>query len=122
MSSVVLELQQEALNKSVPVTDLLRKAYVVARKLKISEFEKWISNELSGYKNSDEIPDYRQTKGTVEAWNPYHGWQPVIFREHKIEDIVSRRPNGQAIAEIESLLVGDKGRSTLQMPFSAEIE
>jgi len=40
LSSVILDLQKEALDKDISVNDLLRKAYVVARKLKIDEFEK----------------------------------------------------------------------------------
>ncbi|MDF1879847.1 hypothetical protein JHD50_00785, partial [Sulfurimonas sp. MAG313] len=40
MKPIVIELQQDALKSDIPVTDLLRKAYVVARKLKLSDFEK----------------------------------------------------------------------------------
>ena len=57
MSSLVFELQRDALNRNASVSDLLRKALVVSKKLKISEFEKWVTNELNGY--SEDIPDYR---------------------------------------------------------------
>ena len=49
MISIMMELQAESLNSSVPVSALLRKALVVVKKLKISQFEVWVKNELDGY-------------------------------------------------------------------------
>jgi hypothetical protein len=34
----------------------LRKAYIIARKLKVKDFELWINNELNGYKLDEKIP------------------------------------------------------------------
>lgn len=123
MIPIVLELQHDALNSEIPATDLLRKAYVVARKLKIADFENWIKLELDGYSDTDDIPEYRIAHGTVKAFNPYHGWQPIYFEDPKYADILSSRTNGQRIAEIESLLknIAEHGEK-LQMPFTAEQE
>jgi AbiTii len=80
MASLVEELQAEALNSSVPVDDLLRKAKVVAEKLDIRDFADWIERELTGYKKLDEYPGYRKVQGEFQAFNPYRGsWQPIIF-------------------------------------------
>jgi hypothetical protein len=80
MASLVAELQAEALNSSVPVDDLLRKAKVVAEKLDIRDFADWIERELTGYKKLDEYPGYRKVQGEFQAFNPYRGsWQPIIF-------------------------------------------
>jgi len=121
MKSVVVELQHDALNRDIPITDLCRKAYVVARKLRITEFEEWLKGELDGYSDNANIPEYREVTGEVKAWNPYHGWQPVYFEEAHIAEAVSKRNNGQRIAEIENLLnsVSEKG-SSLQIPFAPE--
>lgn len=54
LGSVVLELQRDALDRSVPITDLLRKAYVIAKKLHITDFEVWAGQELNGYKDVNE--------------------------------------------------------------------
>ncbi len=62
------------------IMNLLRKAYLVARKLKLQEFEDWVNNELNGYKDLDKIPDYRLLRGELKAWNTYHGWIPVILQ------------------------------------------
>ena len=37
MSGIVLELQREALSKDANIESLLRKAYVIAKKLKLKE-------------------------------------------------------------------------------------
>jgi hypothetical protein len=122
MDSVIVQLQRDALNRKVPITDLLRKAFIIARKLKITEFEKWVSNELNGYENAQDIPEYRKVDGSVKAWNPYHGWQPVFFPNSEIQQALSIRPCNQTIAEIESLLATGSKSGTLQMPYSAETE
>lgn len=67
MAKIVLELQQEAISKESDILNLLRKAYLVARKLKLNEFENWINNELNGYENMDKLPDYRKIRGEVKA-------------------------------------------------------
>lgn len=122
MASVIVELQKDALDRKVPITDLLRKAFIVARKLKIAEFENWVSNELNGYENSEDIPEYRKIGGFVKAWNPYRGWQPVFFPNSGLQQALSIRPCNQTIAEIESLLGSESKSRTLQMPYSAKTE
>lgn len=123
MKPIVIELQHDALKSEIPVSDLLRKAFVVARKLKLSDFESWIKLELDGYLGNADVPDYRIVKGTIKAFNPYHGWQPIYFEDHKMEEALSNRTNGQRIAEIDSILenISENGNN-LQMPFSSEQE
>lgn len=74
MAKIVIELQHEALKSNFDIMNLLRKAYLVARKLKLQEFEDWINNELNGYKDLEKIPDYRLLRGEIKAWNPYRGY------------------------------------------------
>ena len=88
MAKIVIELQHEALKSDFDIMNLLRKAYLVARKLKLQEFEDWVNNELNGYKDLDKIPDYRLLRGEIKAWNPYHGWIPVILQNDN-EDITT---------------------------------
>lgn len=85
MSKIVLELQREALKSNSDVVSLLRKAYLVARKLKLKEFESWINNELNGYKD-DNVPIYRMLNGTLKGYNQFYGWTSVqIPREFEKE-------------------------------------
>lgn len=119
MSSIVLELQREALDQTVNVSQLLRKALIVARKLSLAEFQSWVERELNGYRDASDIPDYREAFGEVKAWNPYHGWMPVVFQDSKKAELLSRRKNGQSVAELEDLLTGKA--ESFHVPFPPEI-
>lgn len=79
MGSLVLELQQEVLKHDCDILIALRKAHVVAVKLKLTEFDSWIQKELHGYQNDvDTLPEYRKMRGDLKANNPVRGWMPVI--------------------------------------------
>ncbi|USK82629.1 hypothetical protein LHV56_12445 [Peribacillus frigoritolerans] len=117
MESIVSDLQREAISASINISDLLRKALIVARKLKVKEFEDWITLELNGYPgNSTEIPQYREFIGILQHFNPYHGWCPVIVQDEKIVDIFTKRKIGQQISEIEYLLNGDFRNLAIPLP------
>ncbi len=94
---IVLQLQAEALDENVDIEQLLRKAYLVAKKLGLRDFEEWISLEQNGYHQN--VPDYRMIGGKIKAWNPYHGWIPVVM-EGKIADQLSRFSLVQPISAI----------------------
>ena len=49
MSSLVLDLQQEVLKPDCDILNALRKAHLIAAKLKLTEFDSWIMSELNGY-------------------------------------------------------------------------
>jgi len=119
VSSAIIDLQRESLNKDICVADLLRKAMVVARKLNLTEFRDWIEKELNGYK--EEVPDYRIVSGQIRGWNPYNGWIPLIFKDPKDGEAISKRACGQSIAEIENLVQGGV-KSQLHMPFPQHIQ
>lgn len=83
MASLVLELQRDALDKSVSTTDLLRKALVVARKLKVTDLVEWLTHELNGYPEGADVPEYRKLQGELKVHNPYHGWMPLMMSQHR---------------------------------------
>jgi hypothetical protein len=120
MAALVLELQREAMNGKGSVSDLLRMALVVARKLGIAEFEKWIDAELNGYYNRDrtEIPAYRVLQGSVVVENPRGGWQPLLFADARYKEIVSKCQLVQSVGELENSLSTATGRGEfhLEMP------
>ena len=97
MGGIVIELQREALDEKISIESLIRKAYLVAKKLKLKEFEEWLNQEQNGYKK--EIPEYRNITGEIKAWNPYHGWIPMILPA-KVADIASRMPIPNSISSL----------------------
>ena len=122
MSSIVLDLQRDCLDPKFQVSDLLRKALLIARKLKQIDFEEYLNNEIDGYQQKCKVPDYRIVHGEVKAFNPYHGWVPVFFSDQQMAEMLRQRPISSSIVELEDLLSGEKKGTTFQVPFSPEIE
>lgn len=116
MKSLVLELQREAMNPDSRLSDVLRKAIVVATKLKIQDLRVWVELELKGYSNDEKIPSYRKVNGTLKAWNPYNGWIPVIVRHSEVSEMLSNRKIAQPISELESLVHHKDEGGVLQVP------
>lgn len=57
--SLLRQIQDAAINSSVDLPALLRKCKVLAARLGNDDFKRWIDNELSGYNNKDDLPEYR---------------------------------------------------------------
>jgi len=121
MASLVRELQKDALDSTILVSSLLRKALVVARKLSIADFRKWCENELNGYQTVSEIPKYRFVSCELMADNPYHGLIPVIQRS-EMADIFSNKAIGQPVAELEDVRKTKKDNGFLIVPIPKNIE
>jgi len=105
MGGIILELQREALSKDANIESLLRKAYVIAKKLKLKEFEDWIQLEQNGY-GSREVPEYRYVQGQIKARNPYYGWVSVVLSS-EIEKVISNVPAKEAISGLIDLYESD---------------
>ena len=106
MDCVVLELQKEALDKNADIESLLRKAYAIARKLKLSEFEEWVQCEQKGY-GEKAVPGYRMVRGQMEALNPIRGWLPVVIGYSMPENFFERTKLSNPIPELRDLCRDD---------------
>ncbi|MCJ8351384.1 hypothetical protein [Moritella sp.] len=116
MSSIILELQADAMNDTVSIQSLLRKAYAIAIKLSIEDSKQWIEAEMNGYDAGSEVPMYRRIKGALQAFNPVRGPIPVQIDDNEIEDTISVFHFRQSIAEIEGI-INKHGKGFL-IPFS----
>jgi len=122
MSSLVEELQRDALDSKINVSDLLRKSLVVATKLNLADFRKWVECELNGYGKDDGLPDYRLIQCQVQSTNPFDGRKiPWKFPTSSLEEMVCRRRIAQSVASIDALVSGKK-EAELAMPFNAEMQ
>jgi len=113
MGSLVDELQRCAMDRSVSLPDLLRRALVTAKKLGLEEFEQWIAWEMDGYPEEAEIPEYRHVIGSVKMLNPIHGWIPVQFENPAEAARLSRMPMNQALAELDAVAGGNNSGSVM---------
>ncbi|MCJ8271134.1 MAG: hypothetical protein MJK04_17250 [Psychrosphaera sp.] len=115
MAGLVEELQRDALEQGVAVSELLRKALVISTKLGVSDIADWIKSELNGYTLDVElIPAYRKVHGKPKYLNPMNGPQPLIFKDEAMGNAYSTRAIMQPIGEIVSLVNEDRtGKSRL---------
>lgn len=119
MTSLVLELQRAAMDQTQEVAAILRKAMVVASKLRLDDFRDWCTDEMNGYIKRS-VPPYRKVRGQLKAFNPYNGWVPVMMEDVDLQNTLSERAIGQAISELEHLLK-EKGDGALQVPLPHDI-
>jgi hypothetical protein len=120
---LILQIQQAAIDSSSSVTEALRKAKLACTKLGLTEFGDWVDRELNGYMGipAKDLPKYRTLRGTPEAYNPFHGWQPILFRTAKSEASWSSAPIGMSIPALEQSLQGAQGREGhFSYPFPPE--
>jgi len=119
MTSLVLQLQELAADDSSSVAELLRKARMVATKLKLTDFNDWITHELHGYNDietTDQLRDYRVIKGDIRAHNPTNGVLMPIRFDPETTRKLSTVYVAQSIGDLDDLV---KDRSvSLQFPFS----
>ena len=104
MAGIVLELQQLAADGTTSAGDLIRKARMVATKLKLTEINEWLGHELLGYPDSSKVRDYRVIAGDLRARNPVNGsLMPVRFGADLTEAISTFRCH-QSIGNLDGLL------------------
>ncbi len=124
MKSLIIDLQQAAVDDSVLASTLLRKALVVATRLRQDEFKKWIESELAGFTDdlTDDLPEYRQASGQLMAWNMFRGWQPVQFEDNELNDLASKKGLTQSVLEIEYFDSNSNQQSQLQIPLPPNLQ
>ena len=104
MSSIVIELQREAMDNHSDIGNLLRKAMVIAVKLRLPEMSAWCKSELNGYTDERTIPTYRIVRGELKVYNPYNRiWMELTGGSSQVRTNCS-----QSVAEIQDLCEGDE--------------
>ena len=58
--SLLNQIQEDLTSPSSNLSDILRRAKVLASRLKSSELRNWVKLESEGYESREELPDYRQ--------------------------------------------------------------
>jgi hypothetical protein len=105
MAGLVEEIQAQALDPTVKVSDLLRRVKLAAVKLQLEDTVEWVDRELRGYSDPDTVPVYRRTSGQLRAHTRFHGVVPVVGSGGWIDD-VCKNPISLSVAKVE-VLCGD---------------
>ena len=116
---LVLKLQADAMNESVPVASLLRTAKAIAIKLDLEDALVWIDRELSGYEELtiEDLPTFRCLRGIPQGWNPYQGWESIQFSDAEHLKQFSTAPIGLAIGAIEDSLSNRSDSTQYEFPY-----
>src|SRR5690606_9508034 len=108
MIPLVLALQRDAADGTTVLPDILRKARMVASKLKLEQITVWIGHELNGYPTPIEVPDYRVLQGDLRALNPMNGYlMPVRLGDAELQAMVERRELREPVGNLYELLNAD---------------
>lgn len=108
---IVLQLQELASDNDHDISELLRKALVVATKLQLADFKSWILSELNGYEDMNALPDYRRIRGDLRVQNPFHGLIPFSIHQPEIHEIVTEVLVGDSVSSIQQVLNSPEGGS-----------
>jgi hypothetical protein len=113
MAGLVEQLQAEALDPTISVSVLLRKAKLAAVKLKLPDAIGWADAELNGY--TDNLPAYRVFRGAPKAHNPYVGWVPIMLATEAQEQL-SQVSIFDSISTVEAWAASDTDTLTKPLP------
>lgn len=122
MNSIVLELQRMASDNKVLITDLLKKALIVASKFGSEDFKHWVIGELEGYPDKN-IPSYRIVPSIIKARNPYdNSLIHCQFDDQSISENLSNIKFSQSIGYLEALVTSGKDKNgLLEVTFTQEV-
>ena len=113
--SLLRQIQNDAVNSNVNVSDLLRKCKILAYRLGNEDFKSWVDSELNGYDSGALLPDYRILyigskgyfvgrfgKSLSNADIPTHGLPDWL------QETCTKANFSSPIATLESYTVNDK--------------
>jgi hypothetical protein len=74
--SLLRDLQNDLATSGGDITTVLRKAKILAARLKNKSFEEWIHRELNGYSDKATLPKYRVLRVQSRAYLIF-GWHHI---------------------------------------------
>lgn len=120
MKNNIQELKNDVTSSEVKVSELLRRAKILAGELRDKKFLKWVEDEMNGY-SSKQPPQYRLVTGEPKGFNPYRGWVPVMFtNDRRAQETISQRRLGQSVSELENLVTTNEGSLEIIYPPEAQ--
>lgn len=125
--SLLRQIQDAAIDSSIDLPTLLRKCKVLAARLGNDDFKRWIDNELSGYDDKDDLPEYRIL--SVNSKGHFGGAFgsglrnadiPLLCLPEDFRESLGHSYLMQPIAAMESL-VANSTSGTLQEPWNPDL-
>lgn len=123
---LINEIINELIDTDKSISSPLLKTKVLASRLQNEVLLNWVSNELKGYDNSSELPDYRKYQGSITGTfingSMQYNDQPVptIGLKREFEEVLRTMNFSQSISSLETLK-GENKSGTLEHTFPAEL-
>ena len=119
-------------NHDVSISDLLRKAHVLAFKLNNPTLKNWLNCEVNGYDSDAEIPRYRklsavlfgqieQNRGFAGSMIYHHFRLPIDHLPDKIKSLIQSWDYRSPINEIQHILDSSKSDGCVRVTCSNQI-
>jgi hypothetical protein len=124
--SLLHEIQEAALDSKVDISDLLRKCLVLAIRLENKDFQKWVDQELDGYADGADLPEYRVLKANSYGHftNGYCQLQNYIIPSRtipeEIREVATTVYLGNAISALDYMVKHAK-EGSLQFAWPGDI-
>ena len=116
MASLLKEIRNAAIEADAPIANVLRKCAVLGSQLKNDDLRDWALQELNGYDNNDDVPEYRRVQATPEGSfaGPFGtGYKnvgvPVIGLPEQLRERAMNAVFAQGVAGLEALTADSKG-------------
>lgn len=116
MPALIPELVNMASDPTVKTTVLLRRALVAASRLHSTEGVAWLTQELNGYEQIEDVPDYRVIKGQLRVYSSQFGLRDMPVTSAVAAERMAMCPLLQPIGEIEDWLEEESNVVTLSFP------
>ncbi|MCW5212511.1 hypothetical protein VU04_06340 [Desulfobulbus sp. TB] len=125
----VIQLQEYATDEQHDVSELLRKALLIATKLKLFDFKEWISNELNGYKDKNltnaSVPKYRIVPCDLKVIDPYRGLLPFQLVKNdpdmaKLDEECHKVYIHDSVRSLQEITIQPSGNLTINFHPSTE--
>ena len=121
------QIQSGVVDSSVPISDVLRRAKILANLLRNTELRKWVDAELGGYDTTVNLPDYRTFEpvnyGTFSG--PFgkliRNLQiPVTHLPDEVREFASRMDVVQSVKAIEASVASATRENAYIFPWPPE--
>jgi len=124
---LISQIINDLIDEEKSLNSALLKTKVLASRIQNQELLNWVNNELSGYKNTNELPDYRkeiqnELKGNIlNEYTKYTNIQiPTTGLDKTFEKKLRTTNFTESISSLESLVSNEKS-STLSAAVRAEL-
>jgi len=123
---LINDIINELIDTEKSIVSPLLKTKVLASRLGNDVLLTWVSNELKGYENKDELPDYRKFKGNITGTYINGSMQyndqpvPTVGLNRKFEDVIHSMNFNQSISSLE-IIIAENESGMLERPYPAEI-